>query len=94
MIEGIVNNIPEWASNGLNAVAKILPALGFALLLNLLSSKKLIPYFIIGFGLAAWLNVSMIGVAAFSVALALIMYEIKTETINTSNSLIEEEDEL
>lgn len=94
MIEGIVNNIPEWASNGLNAVAKILPALGFALLLNLLSSKKLIPYFIIGFGLAAWLNVSMIGVAAFSVALALIMYEIKTETINTSNSLIEGEDEL
>ena len=53
---------------------KVLPALGFALLLNLLLEKDLIPYFIIGFCLSAYLNMSLIGVTAVSIALAFIIY--------------------
>ena len=63
VINVIVNNLPAWMTNGLNAVAKVLPALGFALLMNLLLEQDLIPYLIIGFALTAWLGMSMIGVA-------------------------------
>lgn len=73
-ISAIVNNLPEWANNGLSAVSAVLPALGFALLLNLLLEVNLIPYFVIGFCLAAYLGLSMIGIAAISVALAGIIY--------------------
>ncbi|HCW55367.1 MAG TPA: PTS sugar transporter subunit IIC [Erysipelotrichaceae bacterium] len=73
-INSIVNGLPDWANTGLAAVAKVLPALGFALLLNLLLEKDLIPYFIIGFCLSAYLNMSLVGVTAVSIALAFIIY--------------------
>lgn len=77
VIDTIVNSIPDWAQSGLGAVAVALPAMGFALLLNLLWDTKLVPYFIIGFALAAYLGVDMVGVCAFSVAIAIVIYEIK-----------------
>ena len=73
-INWIVNNLPDWVNNGLSAVSVVLPALGYALLLNLLLEKDLIPYFIIGFCLAAYLGLSMVGVAAISIGLAWIIY--------------------
>jgi mannose/fructose/N-acetylgalactosamine-specific phosphotransferase system component IIC len=81
-INAMVNNLPSWASNGLAAVAKVLPALGFALLLSLLLEKDLIPYFMIGFALAAYLNMTMVGVAIVSIALAWIIYLSRVNTLN------------
>ena len=78
-------------TNGLNAVAKVLPALGFALLMNLLLEQDLIPYLIIGFALTAWLGMSMIGVAAVSVALAWIIYLLKRDQLNSASEPEEEE---
>ena len=91
VINVIVNNLPAWMTNGLNAVAKVLPALGFALLMNLLLEQDLIPYLIIGFALTAWLGMSMIGVAAVSVALAWIIYLLKRDQLNSASEPEEEE---
>ncbi|NCB32302.1 MAG: PTS sugar transporter subunit IIC [Erysipelotrichia bacterium] len=99
-INMIVNNLPAWVNSGLGAVAKVLPALGFALLLSLLLESDLIPYFIIGFALAAYLGVSMVGVAGISVALAWIVYILKRDSMNSAaapaklTSTTDEEDEL
>jgi hypothetical protein len=99
-INAIVNGLPEWANTGLSAVAKVLPALGFALLLNLLLDKKLIPYFVIGFCLSAYLNMSLIGVCAISFAIAFIIYiERKNKTnfalsMNVKDNSEDEGDEL
>ena len=83
-IQGIVNNLPAWVNSGLGAVAKVLPALGFALLLNLLLTKDLVPYFVIGFVLAAYMGLSMIAVAAVMIAVAMIMFQIKSGQINVN----------
>lgn len=102
-ISVVVNNIPEWASKGLSAVALVLPAVGYAMLLNLLLEKNLVPYFIIGFVLAAYLGVSMVGVALVAFALAFIIYierSNKTSVLQhklasfTSTDFDDEEDEL
>lgn len=77
VINAIVNSIPEWVHSGLGAVAIVLPAMGFALLLNLLWETKLIPYFVIGFIFAAYLGVSMVGICALSVAIAAVIYMLK-----------------
>jgi mannose/fructose/N-acetylgalactosamine-specific phosphotransferase system component IIC len=77
-ISYVVNNIPGWVSSGLGAVAVVLPAVGYAMLLNLLLERDLIPYFIIGFVLAAYLGVSMVGVALMSFALAFIIFVERT----------------
>ena len=68
----------------MGAVAKVLPALGFALLLNLLLEKNLIPYLIIGFCLSAYLGLSSVGVAAVSIALAWIIYLERSRKMNTA----------
>ena len=92
-INAIVNGLPEWANTGLSAV-------GFALLLNLLLDKKLIPYFVICFCLSAYLNMSLIGVCAISFAIAFIIYiERKNKTnfalsMNVKDNSEDEGDEL
>lgn len=58
-----VESVPEWFLNSLTVAGGILPALGFAMLFNMMSSKKLLPYFIIGFALAAYFEADLLGVA-------------------------------
>lgn len=90
VINVIVDNLPQWVSNGLNAVAKVLPAMGFAMLLNLLLERDLIPFFIIGFVLTAYMGLTMVGVAAVSIAIAWVIYIIKRD----QHANVEEEEEL
>lgn len=81
IIAKVVDSIPAWVINGLNAVAKVLPAMGFALLLNLLMDKDIVPYLIMGFALSSWMGLSMIAVATIALAVALVMYQIKSKDL-------------
>lgn len=80
LIDGIVNGLPEWVMGGLNGVAALLPALGFALLMKIIMNGSLWPYFILGFVPAAFVgfDMNMVGMAAVAVAIALIIYEVKS----------------
>ena len=77
LIEGIVNNMPDWINTGLGGVAALLPCLGFALLLNIIMEKRLIPYFILGFIPAAYVgfDLTMVAIAAIAVAVAWIIFK-------------------
>ena len=59
-VEAAVNAIPKVIINGLAASANLLPAVGFALLLQMVITKKMSPYFFIGFILAAYLSMPTI----------------------------------
>lgn len=85
-IEGIIQALPAWANSGLTAVSVMLPCVGFALLLNIIMDKSLIPYFIIGFIPAAFVgkDLSMIGIVSMAFALAWIIFEVKTSIVPTS----------
>lgn len=87
-IEGIINALPSWANSGLTAVSVMLPCVGFALLLNIIMDKSLVPYFIIGFIPAAFVgrDLSMIGIVSMAFAIAWIVFEIKT-SISTNVSM-------
>lgn len=71
-VKSIMEVIPSWVMNSLTLAGGILPALGFAMLLMMMSSKKLIPYFILGFALAAYLKMEILGVGIIGVALLLL----------------------
>ena len=85
-IEGIINALPEWANSGLTAVSVMLPCVGFALLLNIILDKSLIPYFIIGFIPAAFVgrDLSMIGIVSIAFAIAWIIFEISAKYTNNN----------
>lgn len=71
-IERILQYIPEFVTHGLDVAAGIIPAIGFAMLARMMVSKKTVPYLILGFILAAYLNIPIIGIALFGAVAALV----------------------
>ena len=57
---------------GFRIASGILPALGFGMLYNMMDTKNFLPYFIIGFALAAYFSGSLISVSIFGLAAALL----------------------
>ncbi len=96
MIEGIVNGLPAWMNAGLTGVAAILPCLGFALLLNIIMEKNLVPYFILGFIPAAYVgfDLTMVAIAGIAVAVAWIVFMLRqNEGARTTAAAVSADDE-
>ena len=72
-VQGLLDAIPEFIIRGLEIGTALLPAYGFALLLNTMINKKNWPFFLLGFALVVYLNISVTGVAIFGAILALIL---------------------
>ena len=45
--------------------------MGFAMLMRMIVNKKLVPFFVLGFALAAYLNLSVLAVAILAVVIAI-----------------------
>lgn len=72
-LTALMANIPANVMAGINGMGKLLTALGFGLLLNNLGTKKLMPYFFIGFALAAYIPAfGTMGIAFIGVAYAIL----------------------
>ena len=77
LVKSIVDAIPEWITDGLNLASKLLPAYGFALLLQTMSSKKMMPFLVLGFLITAYSGLGITGVALFAGIVAFVMYQIE-----------------
>ena len=60
--------IDEFGAGGL------MPAIGFAMILNIMFKKNYIIFFVLGFILATYLNLPVIGIAAIGFIIALYDY--------------------
>ncbi|MGL6207445.1 MAG: PTS mannose/fructose/sorbose/N-acetylgalactosamine transporter subunit IIC [Lactobacillus panisapium] len=85
-IQTVVNALPTWLTAGLSAAGGILPVVGIAILLRFLPTKKFIAYLFIGFFLAAYIKVPMLGVAIIGVAMAIIYYKQTDNNFATNNA--------
>lgn len=66
-----IDVLPERLIEGLGVAGGIMPAIGFAVLLKIMMKNAYIPYFILGFVGAAWLNLPVLAIAAAALAMAL-----------------------
>lgn len=73
-LQAIVELIPEWLNTGLGMAGKMLPAIGFAMIINVMAKKEHIPFIIIGYIAAAYLGLSTMAVTLLSTAIALIVF--------------------
>ena len=73
----VLEAIPVFVQNGLVAAAGFIPALGIALLAQMILSKKTMVYFILGFALAAYLKIPMLGIAMMAGCLAVILVQMQ-----------------
>lgn len=65
---------PDWLINGFNFVGRILPSVGLAILLRYLPLSRYWMYALLGFFLAAYLKVPVLGVAIVGLVAAALMY--------------------
>ncbi|MEG0564103.1 PTS mannose/fructose/sorbose/N-acetylgalactosamine transporter subunit IIC [Anaerorhabdus sp.] len=70
-ITNIINMIPEPIMNGLSKASDLLPAVGFAMLINIMWDKRFIPLYFVGFALSAYLGLNVMAITIISLALAL-----------------------
>jgi len=73
IMKSFLDTIPAWVQSGLQVAGNMLPAVGFALLMNLMFNRKVAAYFFLGFILASYLKLPMIAVGGLGVIIALII---------------------
>jgi len=66
-----VQTVPEWIINGLSIAGGIMPAIGFAMLLKIMMKVEYVMFFIVGFILAAYLEMDILAIALIGLAIAL-----------------------
>jgi fructoselysine and glucoselysine-specific PTS system IID component len=77
VMKAFLDRIPAWVNTGLQVAGNLLPALGFALLMNLLFHKRVAPYFFLGFLLAAYLKLPVIAIGGLGVIIAFLVTQEK-----------------
>ena len=91
IFEWLIKVIPTWVTSGISAASGLLPALGFALLMQLTFSWKLSPYLFIGFVAVAFFNLSNVGVAIIGVILAVLAFNQNSESAGKDGTLDDNE---
>ncbi|HEX4702544.1 MAG TPA: PTS sugar transporter subunit IIC [Pseudonocardiaceae bacterium] len=79
-VSTVEKHIPTWFSNGMGLVGAILPAVGFAMLLRLLPVARYWYMLLIGYVMFAYMNVGLVGIALFGIAIAFIFVTLKPST--------------
>ena len=71
---GFGGTVPQWLLNGLSVAGGMLPAIGFAMIMSVMLKKELIPFAILGYVLAAYLQLPVIGIALVGAVFAIKHY--------------------
>lgn len=96
-VSAFVESIPEVVMNGLTVAGGLLPAVGFALLLQPMMNGKNFLYFLVGFVLMAYLQLSVLAITIIGVLVAfIVVYENKDKiaVVATTATKDEEEEDL
>ena len=80
----IINNLPQWTTNALAITGKILPALGFAMTINVIGRPQFLPFFLGGFFLAQYSGIGGIPLALSGLFVAFLYYLILQATSQDS----------
>ncbi len=76
-VQGIIDAIPDKIITGLSVGGNMIGAVGFALLLNSIKTKKFWPFCMLGFFMASYLGINMVGIALLAVICVAMYYYFK-----------------
>jgi PTS system mannose-specific IIC component len=71
-IRSLLEAMPAWLTDGLAIGGGMVVAVGYAMVINMMATKEVWPFFAIGFVLATVSQITLIGLGAIGVALAII----------------------
>ena len=71
-VRGALEAMPAWLSDGMQIGGGMVVAVGYAMVINMMATREVWPFFAIGFALAAVSELTLIALGAIGVAIALI----------------------
>ncbi|MDK1727924.1 PTS mannose/fructose/sorbose/N-acetylgalactosamine transporter subunit IIC [Dellaglioa algida] len=88
-VKALLKAIPTWITDGLAVAGGMLPVVGIALLLRYMPVSKFLTFILIGFVMAAYMNVPLFGIAIIGFSGAYFYF---FSTINKSKNVVQTEE--
>lgn len=92
-LRSLVGLIPAWLLSGLNVAGGMLPAIGFAMIMSVMLKKEFIPFALLGYILAAFLSLPVIGIALVGAVFAIKHYNETENHVANANMKAAQEGE-
>lgn len=77
VVTDVLSKMPDWLSGGMAVGGGMVASVGYAMVINMMSTKETWPFFAFGFVLAAIGELTLIALGAIGVALALVYLKLK-----------------
>ncbi|MEQ9810564.1 PTS mannose/fructose/sorbose transporter subunit IIC [Streptococcus jiangjianxini] len=81
-VKALLNSMPVWLTDGLAIGGGMVVAVGYAMVINMMATREVWPFFAIGFVLATVSQITLIGLGTIGVALALIYLALSKQGSN------------
>lgn len=79
VVQGALAAIPAWLTTGLSTAGGFIVVVGYAMVINMMATPKLWPFFVIGFALAAVSQLNLIAMGMIGIGLALVYLQVAPE---------------
>ena len=76
-VMGALNMMPAWLNEGMTIGGGMVAAVGYAMVINMMATKEVWPFFALGFCLAAISQLTLIALGVIGISLALIYLGLK-----------------
>lgn len=84
-VRSFLESMPAWLTDGMAIGGGMVVAVGYAMVINMMATKEVWPFFIIGFAIAAISELTLIALGAIAVAFALIYLNLSKMGGGSSN---------
>lgn len=76
VVQAALDSLPDWLTSGLQVAAGIVVVVGYAMVVSMMATPALWPFFFIGFALSALTGLNLIAMGVIGLALALIYLQL------------------
>ena len=76
-VKSALEAMPAWLSDGMSIGGGMVVAVGYAMVINMMATREVWPFFAIGFVIAAVSDLTLIALGALGISFGLIYLELK-----------------
>ncbi len=78
-VQAALDAIPTWLTTGLSTAGGFIVVVGYAMVINMMASPKVWPFFFLGFALASLSELGLVALGIIGVVIALVYVELSPE---------------
>jgi mannose/fructose/N-acetylgalactosamine-specific phosphotransferase system component IIC len=88
VVQNMLAAIPEWVTRGLQVGGGVVVVVGYAMVINMMEAKHLMPFFFLGFVVAAISQLNLVALGIIGVVSAVIYIQLNPK-FNTNATMVE-----